>query len=688
MLASLNRFLLSQGSFFYFFLILGGYISVFFLNQGIENSALSLFQLIVGNFFLLFVTGACTTIILQWFFKRTFDTWEFLSLSFLMSFLVPPFLLNLEFSLFKSIAIWHPIINIFLLLVPASLLLFFKKTSLPTFLPPHTTLSLRSHPLFLAYVFGFVFFLLLTLSFSPLPDLDPYKWLYKYTYQFENHLLDYVERPFFGSFIFTATTLTGITISEFFKYLLPLLLLTALIPGWLVARTFPNKNSQWVFLFFLFSIPNTILYAGTAMPQAPFIVLCYFITFFLLYSHLKQNDFFLYVSGLAILLAFFYHQTALLMLPAWIVPVIITKRKVIFGNKKILFLLTLILLGSLQFLKPLYEFGLHWIYKLAPAFLEKAHFNWFYPAQYSNIDRNLMGWTSVSGIVKFYAYYVGPILGLILLSFFILLFHQKFRSFVFEKFLRSPAIAILTLSFFTFFVIAEVFPRFPGIALLPDRAWIFAGIFGYVFLFLLLQYFPKISSKAIFLFVMCFLIAISGTLYINYLKRYLISPLQLQSAEWIKTTLPENRLFLSFGYRGLLPVYAESTLVNIPDEVYCETNYPAFEKILTGLETSKRFFSIAPLSTIPLLTAPVSNKYIYTLTPLSSLKDKTLYIYYSKVHAKNPYRDRPYSMKSWGIKPCPDGKFLFDQFPQKFERVYHLKDEYDEVIIWKIYENN
>ena len=684
MIASLNRFLLSQGSFFYLFLILWGYISVFLLRQTWDHPILFLSQLLGGSFFFLFGAGACTTLILQWLFKKTFDTWEFLSLSFLMSFLIPPLLLNLEFSLFKSIAVWHPIINIFLPLIPASLLLFFKKTALPSFVPRHIALNFHFHPLFLAFVFGIIFLLLQVFSFSPLPDLDPYKWLYKYTYQFENHLLDYAERPFFGSLIFTATTLTGITIAEFFKYLLPLLLLTALIPGWLVAKTFPNKSNQWIFLLFLFSIPNVILYAGTAMPQAPFIVLCYFITFFLIYSHLKQDDFFLYISGLTILLAFFYHQTALLMLPAWILPVIIAKRRAIFGNKKILLFLILIVISTLQFLKPLYEFGMHWIYKLAPAFLEKAHFNWFYPAQYSNIDRNLMGWTSWSGIIKFYAYYVGPVLGLILLSFLILLFHKKFRSFASEKLFWNPALSIIFLSFLTFFVIAEVFPRFPGIALLPDRSWIFAGIFGYIFLFILLQYFSKISSKAIILFTMCFVIAISGTLYINYLKRYLISPLQLQSAEWIQTTLPENRLFLSYGYRGLLPVYAKSTVVNIPNQIYCENNYQSFEKTINTLETSKRIFTVSPLSTVPSLSAPVSNKYIYTLTPLSSLKEKSLYVYYSQVHTKNPYRNRPYSMKSWGIEPCPGGKFLFDQFPQKFERVYHLKDEFDEVIIWKV----
>jgi hypothetical protein len=321
---------------------------------------------------------------------------------------------------------------------------------------------------------------------------------------------------------------------------------------------------------------------------------------------------------------------------------------------------------------------------MIPAFSEKAHFNWLYPAQYSNVDRNMMGWDSWGGIIKFYAYYVSPLFGMVLFFFLILLANKKFRSFVLETIFKNTALLILFLSFLTFFVIAEIFPRFPGIALLPDRAWVFAGIFGYLFLFLLLQYFSKLSLKIITAFSLLFIIAIGGALYINYLKRYLISPLQLQSAEWIESSLPSNRLFLSYGHRSLLPVHAKSPVINISSSLYCKTDLQEFEKSITTLENSKKILTIQPLSIIPTLTISISNKYIYTLTPLSSLKEKPLYIYYSQVHTKNPYRDRPYSMKSWGIDPCPEGKFLFDQFPQKFNRVYYLKDKFDEVIIWKV----
>jgi hypothetical protein len=678
-----QSFYVSQKKYWHFTSLLVLYLGVFLLNQMTENSFLSLLQLISGTFFFLFGAGASFTVILQWLLKKEFNLLEFLSLSILFSFLVPPFLLNLEFSLFKQASVWHPLINIFILVIPAGLLLFFKKTILPSFQLTTSYSFLRSHPLFLTFILGTLFILLQILSFSPLPDLDPYKWLFKYTYQFENNLLDHTERPLFGALIFNATTLMGITIFGFFKYFLPFLILTTLIPAWLIARTFTDQRKQWLFLLFILSTPNIVLYAGTAMPQVPLILITYFFVFFLLYSHLKQDDFFLYIAGLSVLIGFFYHETALLILPAWILPILITKRGMLLAHKKTLFLITIPLLFSLPYLRPLYDFGARWIARIIPAFLEKAHFNWSYPAQYSNIDRNLMGWDSWSGIIKFYAYYIGPVLGGILFIFLILFSYKKFRVFLFEK-LQQPGLAIIFLSFLIFFIIAEVFPRFPGLALLPDRAWVFAGIFGYLFLFLLLEYIPQLSLRKFSLFLLLFFVAISGTLYINFLKRYLISPLQLESTEWIQASLPENRLFLSYGYRSLLPVHANSPVVNIPNELYCQSDFQNFEQVLSQFEATKRILTVAPLATIPHLSSPISNRYIYTLTPVTSLKGRPLYIYYSQVHTKNPYRNRPYSMKSWGIQPCPEGKFLFDQFPQKFERVYQAKDAFDEVIIWKV----
>ncbi len=680
MRAHIRHWLASQRYFSALSLLLLLHINLFFLHRIGDNFFVSSFLAISGAFFLVVGSGISITIILQWLLKRKFDWCEFLSLSFVSSLLIPPLLLNLEFSLFKNIAEWYPLANNLLLWSIASTILYFNRTTLP---PLPKKVPLR-HPLIFTLLFGIVFILVQVLSFQPLPDLDPYKWLFKYTYQFASHLLDSSERPLFGSYIYIATTGMGVSIFHFFKYVLPFLVLMTIFPAWMVARTFLNTNKQWIFLLFIFSMPNAMLYVGTAMPQVPFIILSYFFIFFLLYSSIRQDDFFLYAAGISIFLTFFHHQAAFIVLLAWVIPVIFAKRKPLLSNKKILFLIVLVLLVNLRHVQPMYEFATHWISQIFLSSLEKSSPNWLYPTQYSNVDRNAMGWNSISGVIQFYAFYIGPMLGLILCSFMWLVFQKTFRVSILKQTRDSVALSVALCSFLIFFTIAEILPRFPGIALLPDRAWIFGGIFSYIFLYLILKHAREISSKKMLVLILFFLLGIFGALYINYLKRYLISPLQLESAEWIQSHLPQDRVFLSYGYRSLLPVHANTPIVNIPNDLYCETDTQAFQTVFKDLQSSTRIKVINPLSPPPPISAPIANRYIYSFNTIPSLDGKPLYIYYSQVHLKNPYRERPYSMKTWGIKPCPDGQLLFDRDPDTFQRIYNKKDAFDEVIIWKI----
>lgn len=680
----LRRFFMSQKYFSVLSIFFTVYLSAFFLNHFLDNLLIVFLQLIGGIFFLILGTGTSFTLILQWLFKQKFDLWEFISLSLLASLLIPPLILTLEFSLLESVNFWYPLINSLALWSIAGVLLFFNKT-LFSFLPLKE-LPIK-HPFIITLFFGVIFILVQVLSFQTLPDLDPYKWLFKYVYQFANHLLDTYERPLFGSFVYIAITLTGTEIFTFFKYILPFLFLLTLFPAWMVARTFQEKNKQWLFLLFAFTSPNIILYAGTAMPQAPLIIISYFFIFLLLYSAIKQEKFFLYVSGASMLLAFFYHQSAFIMLMTWIIPVMILERKIIFSNKKVLFFTATILFFNFYRLSAIYEFAAYWFKRIISNFFKEDNFNLLYPFQYTNVDSNAMGWGSLSGIIKFYSFYIGPLLGLILLIFILLSLQKKFRFYVFKQMKDSTALSILLFSFVIFFIIAEILPRFPNIALLPDRAWIFCGIFAYVFLYLILKYARKIPITTTVLFVIFFTIGISGTIYINYLKRYLISPMQLESAQWIKTSLPKNRIFLSFGHKNLLPVHADSPLIRIPAEIYCSSDILEFQKFFDDLQktpVNNKITIINPLSLSPKISAPILNEDIYRFNSISSLDKRPLYIYYSQLNLKNPYRGRPYSMSSWGIEPCPNEEFLFDNYPEKFKRVYARKDKIDEVIIWKI----
>lgn len=577
------------------------YLIIFLINHFIGNSFLSFFQSVSGFFFAFMGAGVSIVLIFQWILKRKFEKWEFISLSLLASFLVFPIILNAEYFLLKKVYDWYPIANSIVLWMGAGLLLFFKKTSFPEF---NFFSKLKvSKPLWVVLAFGFIFTLFQVFLYPTLPDLDPYKWFLKYTYQFANQQLDYIERPLFGSLVFIGTRFMGLSILSFFKYILPFLPLLVLFPAWMVAKTFQDIKKQYMFLLFVFASPAVILYVQTAMPQSALIILSYFFLFFLVYSHIKRDDLFLYLSGAIAFLSFFFHQSGVIIFIVWLIVVIIEKRKIIFSDKKTLVFILLLIVTNLSRFKVVYEFATNWLQIIISRFYSSGNLNLLYPAVYSNIDKNSMGWGSMGGVLKFYAFHAGLLVGAVLLMFFLsFCFSKNFRSFL-KKFALATAYKIVVLSFLIYFFIAEVLPRYPNIALLPDRAWIFAGLFSFIFLFLILSYVKKVSFKWMLVFLLLFAINITGALYINYLKKYLITPAQMQSSQWIKENLPEERVVVSYGHKSLLPVYASSPVVRISAETFCAKNLgnyriainsnenvieaDTFERYITSLNLSK-----------------------------------------------------------------------------------------------------
>jgi hypothetical protein len=744
----IRTFIKNQKIFCLFSSFFAIYLGAFIINHFVNYFFIDLLQMIGGLFFMIFGTGLSIVLILQKIFKKYFSLWEFISLALLSILIVPPIILTAEFFLLKKVYDWYPILNSLILWIAAGFLLCFDKISLPkiTFRPA----EILKHPLSIVFFLGFIFTLFQVLAYPALPDLDPYKWLTKYSYQFSNQLLDYKERPFFGAFTYIAIESMGISILDFFKYFLPFFILLTLFPAWMVAKTLFENKKRWLFILFTFTSPVVLLYSETAMPQTPFIILSYFFILFLLYSSEKKDEFFAYIAGIIAFLAFFYHQTAIILFIIWTFITIIAKFKIFFSDKKTFFLVTLLIITNISNFKFMHQFVLSWVSIVTSLFHAPDNLNLLYPLQYKNVDNYSMGWGSLSGVLKFYAFHAGLIVMIVLLTFGLLfIFKSDFRSFFIKKIKSDYKIMIGFIIFAVFFIIAEIMPRFPNIALLPDRAWIFIGIFSFVFVFILLQSVKKIPSWVISVFILFFIINISGTIYINNLKGYLITPAQWNSAKWIEKNLPKDRLFLSFGHKNLLPIYANSFLIKIPPELYCSSNIEEFKEIIKNCDlglmqsyflekdyksflkdvrflieneeknivednrnisekydesllkieilsdkivdlqkTAKnkvKFPVIYPPSEPPLLFSPIPIENIYNYDNLidSSRKDN-LYIYYSRVNKKNPYYDRPYAkkMQTWGIDPCPDGKFLFDLYSEKFKRIYQTKDE--EVIIWKV----
>lgn len=727
-----------------FFIML--YSSIFLFNTLSTANALTELIQFIGGTILLFSSGVSVVIILQRVFKRSFDIWEFISLAFVSSLVFFPLIIELESFFFNHVYDWYPLFNVILTFTIAGVLLLFNQTKLPSF-PSFKNSFSFTHPLTITLFIFLVLVSIFVLTFRALPDLDPYKWLFSYSYQFSDQHVSLIERPSFGALTFVATRLIGTEIFVFFKYILPFFFVFITLPAWLVARNFEDKKKRLLYILLTFTSPAVLLYGTTAMPQEPFLILSYFFIFFLLYSFITKDSFFYYAAGIVIFLGYFYHQVGIILFAIWALITIIAKRKTIFADKVVVSLVILLLLSHASYFNRMLRFILNWSEIFFDKIFLPNSINLKYPAAYQNIDLNMMGWPGVAGVTKYYAFHMGPVVGAIIIIFLFLFLKKSFRIFVWNALRHSPALIVALGAFTLFFSISEILPRFPNLALLPDRAWVFAGIFSLIPAFFILYSKEKLPRHAMVVSSVLILISMGGALYVNHLKQYLMTPAQWRSAQWIIENLPKERLFLSAGNKQLLPVHAESRLIRLPQSTYCN-DLSGFEKIMKDLQpendndaiekqafseiataieghiriyreslktpasTTKKYDLLQDLSdninhelnkkTASLkskqgvtvlppihgmdydITGPVliesafsRAEFTYTLDP----KDE-LYIYYSSMHEKNPYNDRPYTLSSWGFADCGDDiPFIFDKYPERFKRIY---DDGTEVIIWKV----
>lgn len=358
-------------------------------------------------------------------------------------------------------------------------------------------------------------------------------------------------------------------------------------------------------------------------------------------------------------------------------------------------------------------FAQKWLTRLF-LWIANAKSNWQFPMLYKNIDGNNMGWETLTGVIKYYLFYAGPfIFGLTVFILFFCFSKKDFLKNMWNYLKSDRNMFIIFLCFATFFSISEIFPRFPGIALLPDRSWVFTGIFFSIFLFAFIRIeerlnlnFKKIYISLFFLYF----VGISGAIYINYQKSFLITQEELRSANWIKKNLPDNRLIFSYK-QNFIEFYSESTNISITKDLYFGNDLKKTElfiekrlpKILTAEEDeyfikyrdymgekineinaslnnneTNSYKKIETTTSFAKDIIKISGDFINGLPPSNS-PHKNAYIYFSKAEPRNPYLQRPYE-KNRSV--AENDIFIFDIYPEKFQRIYQANNE--EVIIWKI----
>lgn len=692
------------------FLALGLNIIFEVSNDAVGSYFSSLITLVV----IFYLPGQNVAAIIERVTHQSFTLIEKLSLVAICSLLVPPsiftFLANLNTAWLTYIPISFAAAS---WVIASHIAPYFWERQKKEALNPH----LVPGGIIIILILG-IFVSQLTTAYYALPDIDPYSWLQQFQQTFSTSLnfSFHQYRPLFISLGYLFTQIAQIDTYAFFKYIIPLLSFFLLLPSFLVANKASNLPQTLIIFSLPFASSSFLLYSTSSLPQSIANILLITGFYFILYSAIVKRYFFFVLGGVSIFGAIFFHEANILFLIPWIIVVLLANRASIktFISREWLACLffIVILLLSFDTFRIYLSFLAAWIQRTLHAlFLFQT--NLTFPATYINIDGNAVGWSDFSGILRYYSFYFGPfaVIATVLFISFFLKRKLKFRSCLLSKdSIEKQVLSYFFLSFFLFFSIAELLPRFFNFALLPERALSFVAfiavfLFGYILL--------QSTQSTIFiplLVLTAIIINLGGAIYINSIKQYLITPNQMSSAEWISLNLPRNRILFTTSQVNLLRFHAQTnTVIEVNDpSLYTDirvfekavdhipsvndryqTNY---QKLLEDVENKIYFLKkqTSPSSdhhTHLMFLLGISNNIQSFLRQYSennvsiTIEDNKvppLYIYYSKESPKNPYINRPYTKRSTHRKGDP---IIFDQFPNRFKRVYSLPE--DEVVIWE-----
>lgn len=651
---------------------------------------------------LLAAPGLSAACLLQIALKKKFDFWEFINIACASALVIMPLFLNLAVTLLRHPIWWLPSAGtIFFLIL---LLIFWVRR--PRQFENFGIIPKIEYP-GLAEPFWWVLFLNLSISITvfsayfSLPELDPYYWVQQLS-NFSNAstIPQLPDRPLFLALAFIIYKGAHVDMYAIFKYVLPLFSILYLPAAWLVARRFSSRWQQSVILLMPLFDPSTILYQQTPMPQLVFIIVTWYFLFWLIYAAETNKRMFFILAGALSILSYFIHEIGILIFIAWLTIAMFLYRKTVTAfirsRPTVFWLLVVLVVSHYKSFQPTYLFLSRWLAYFYSVILNIQP-NLLYPAQYTNVDHNAMGWSGWDGVLKFYLFYAGPpVILILLISGWLLLMGFKKNAIRNLASTARPEHAIILIIFAIFFSISEIIPRVLGTALLPDRAWIFTGIFASFLIIPLFRKYPTPHLPALLL--ICVGISIAGAIYINNLKQFITTPAQLESAQWIRDNLPSNRIIISSGNNNLITYHANSRLLNVPPDLFCGDKLADDQTLLSLMKQTGNFnfqrtdiISSYLLALSAYLTSTpaiqqlevenISSQYLNKINDLSKLDISQLkarsYIYFAEDDPRNPYKSRPY-MQTLSRKSCKTP--VFTEHPQKFQLFYEVNG----VQIWKI----
>lgn len=632
------------------------------------------------------------------------------------SLIAMPFILSFEFTKFHTLFPWLPLYNtlaIFLIF-----LLTFRQTIPGTWRLQSSHLRNLWRMETWVTLLWFMYILAIVSTYKALPDLDPYYWLTLYREQFTQGVITplSLHRPLFSALAYIFLETAHVDSYAYFKYLLPFLPMLALPSGLLLASLYRDWRLKLIVLGLPLASASFILYSKASIPQAVFNLILIMAAYFLAYGAETGKRIFYYGVGVLFLSGYFFYEFSGVLFCIWLIVTIAYEHRHIWdvfrANPTISILVLALVFSYLSFFFELIRFFTSWTLRVVILVLQASP-NFLFPASFTNVDGQVVGWGDGVGVIKYYAYYLGPASGMalgLLLWRAASLVWSRFRGFrsVSTLFRISEEKMLLLVLATLFLCLGEVMPRFFGIAFLPERALGFATPFLLVVALLFLSKLGERRQWLLWLVILGLALNAAGAWYVNSLKRHLITQEQIISAEWIKGVLPANRLFFTYGNTNLLRIHGMSPTfkisrpdfysdISVFDEAYAHfkgqnidpnrIHRQSMKEVEQLFSELKRFESKPDAET----TVRLLEQYIERLTTFekrlaSRLADTagdpstepTLYIYYAKPHPDHPYLDRPYFPKSELLV----NQLVFDRYRDRFERVYTLPQ--DMVVIWRV----
>lgn len=709
-------------------------------------------QVILALFIMLYVSGANITVFIQKITRNTFDTSTTLTLSVLSSILMVP-LITLALFLntghinttlvFVSYALPIALVPLFYVaarifpnriidhkLLPISYSLHFK--------------SILKHPVTWALVLvGGVHIINIT-QFTFLPAPDIYSLLISFEQATQKNQLMLVadnNRWAFASLIQSVTLLTNLSLYTILKYLFPFLSILTLLPLWLMAQQLRHKLTQFLVLSTTLISSTLILELEFGRDQTIFLIFLYFALGLLVEAARTKNATLFFLVGIFSLSGILMHPTFVLFVLSWLIALGIKHRQTIWRHKITSILVLLAAYPWLGRINVIHNITGRLIGGYRTVILQIGDWNFAFPTRYINADAYDVSWPGVTGVLKYYAFYMGPYSLAIIISLFLLLsVSEHFRKFLRDA-LRHEYTPIITGIIF-FLLVAEILPRTSNLAYLPDRAWQFTAILLVFPLYLILSFTESTFFRdrrtriaILTIFLISTSINIGGAFYINYLNDFTMPAYELRAADWIKHNLPPTSFILTpSSSKNLIRYHAQVNYVKFQHDNFQENNPAVLMNNIKQALTSEEIKAIKSQSwhnpyvseaainyneaMLSLIKASDEAKGViqqYSIANTAMLNQKlsanqlrqvriasdlsstlrlyddslksstqeqpeqTVYLYYAQTHPRNPYAFRPYKSSFNDKQTLADFPAL-QNYPAIFELVYQ---DNNDVYIWR-----